>query len=395
MKQIIRITSLLISIFYFSLPGHAKTAVLQGVHSYHKGSKFITELEFDQEIQSKDIQVEFIRQTIQLNIPEAAIAKSIFKRVKEKDVKSIYAYQFNKNLLRTRIIYNKIEASQFKGSVDLASVGNKVYISIPKPSLVTASHLKEDLSSKDNTAVATAAGVDSAKSDIDLDAEIERASHELSRNEKVGIVDKRKNLTLTGQNKAQIEKNLPESQIPVFTKEKKKEVTAKGSPWTRLIFSFLIILASCGGLIAFAKWWKRTRPVNTEKTKIRVLTQFHLGPKKSLAIVRVAGEAILIGVTDHNISMIKTLTLMDDELLDSYPNQFSDAISEVDLESVTDKFKDKVTHSTTDNSYKEVSNTYKEKPNSYRSKPVMSYKDDFLGNISDQVTDRLKKMRTL
>ena len=53
-----------------------------------------------------------------------------------------------------------------------------------------------------------------------------------------------------------------------------------------------------------------------------MLNQHHLGPKKSLTIIRVAGEAILIGVTDQSITHIKTLSLMDDELPESVPASF-------------------------------------------------------------------------
>jgi flagellar protein FliO/FliZ len=47
---------------------------------------------------------------------------------------------------------------------------------------------------------------------------------------------------------------------------------------------------------------------------IEVLNQHHLGPKRSIAVIRVAGEAVLIGVTDHNITLLKTLSLLDDDV---------------------------------------------------------------------------------
>ncbi len=47
---------------------------------------------------------------------------------------------------------------------------------------------------------------------------------------------------------------------------------------------------------------------------ITILTQKSIGPKKNLMLIRVAGETILLGVTDHNINHIKTLSLMEDEI---------------------------------------------------------------------------------
>ena len=66
---------------------------------------------------------------------------------------------------------------------------------------------------------------------------------------------------------------------------------------------------------------KSKRPDSNKK--IKILTQHHLGPKKSLAIIRVAGESLLIGVTDHSINLIKPLSLLDEEVPLETSSQFS------------------------------------------------------------------------
>ncbi len=110
-----------------------------------------------------------------------------------------------------------------------------------------------------------------------------------------------------------VKKNLPESQIPVFL-SKSNPLQTSINPWGRLLLSFLIIGIVGGGMMFFARWYSGKHRKNGDPNKIRVLTQHHLGPKKTLAIVRVAGESILIGITDHNISMLKSLSLLDDEI---------------------------------------------------------------------------------
>jgi flagellar protein FliO/FliZ len=40
-------------------------------------------------------------------------------------------------------------------------------------------------------------------------------------------------------------------------------------------------------------------------------------------IVQVAGETLLLGVTDHNITMLKTLALIDDEVPAELPQKFN------------------------------------------------------------------------
>jgi flagellar protein FliO/FliZ len=66
------------------------------------------------------------------------------------------------------------------------------------------------------------------------------------------------------------------------------------------------------------------------QTQIKVLQQHYLGPKKSLAIVRVAGESILVGITDHNISMIKSLSLLDDEVPEEAPKSFGKVMGKME-----------------------------------------------------------------
>lgn len=123
-----------------------------------------------------------------------------------------------------------------------------------------------------------------------------------------------------------IKPKLAESEIPVLTKVRTEKVEAK-SPWSRLLLSLGVIAIVAVGLIQTAKWWQKRSHVNTDTNKIRVLNQHFLGPRKSLAIIRVAGETILIGVTDQNISHIKTLALLEgDDLPAEVPKNFANEL---------------------------------------------------------------------
>lgn len=106
---------------------------------------------------------------------------------------------------------------------------------------------------------------------------------------------------------------LKEADIPVLTKVAGKKTEVQ-SPFARIGISLLVMGALFFGLVKFTKFWqKKTGIAKDDSNKIRVLNQHFLGPRKSLAIIRVAGETILIGVTDQNISHIKSLSLLEDE----------------------------------------------------------------------------------
>lgn len=112
-----------------------------------------------------------------------------------------------------------------------------------------------------------------------------------------------------------------ETEIPVVL-ESRKGSASEGSPLVKMILGLLVVSG-----LALAAWFgvRRYRFKNhgaPSPTEVKVLSQFHLGPKKSLAVVRVAGESILIGVTDHHISLIKSLALLDEELPEDVPKNF-------------------------------------------------------------------------
>lgn len=119
---------------------------------------------------------------------------------------------------------------------------------------------------------------------------------------------------------------LAEDQIPLNIVTDKK-TTESGSSATKALFSGLIIITLLGASYYYVRKYRVSNTINKSNMQIKVLTQHYLGPKKSLAIVHVAGESILIGVTDTNISMIKSLSLIDDEVPAELPNTFGETLT--------------------------------------------------------------------
>jgi flagellar protein FliO/FliZ len=167
----------------------------------------------------------------------------------------------------------------------------------------------------------------------------------------------------------------PEASIPLF-KQGEARKSETGQALNSLVLSLALILGSAMLLIGGARWYRgRTRTAQVQ-TRIQMLTQFHLGPKKSLALVQVAGETLLVGVTDHNITLIKALSLLDDEIPERIPKSFTDEVVR-EVESEIDR---KV---------------------EARSRPVLSAAtagaeaDDLVHNVKDMVTTRLRNMRSI
>jgi hypothetical protein len=106
---------------------------------------------------------------------------------------------------------------------------------------------------------------------------------------------------------------IPESQIPIYSKGKTIE-KASSDPYWRVIATVVVIciFGAAAIFIARKRGFKRNQP--GLGARIEVLHQHHFSPKKGLALIRVAGEVMLISMTDQSISMIKPVALIDDEV---------------------------------------------------------------------------------
>lgn len=121
---------------------------------------------------------------------------------------------------------------------------------------------------------------------------------------------------------AEVTKATPESEIPLKL-EKASGAQEQTSQSGKLFLTLFVLVGMGGAGLFLARKYAFSNKIHKSNTQIKVLSQHHLGAKKSLAIIRVAGESILIGVTDQNISMIKSLSLIDDEVPAETPQSFA------------------------------------------------------------------------
>lgn len=176
----------------------------------------------------------------------------------------------------------------------------------------------------------------------------------------------------------------PESEIPLFKKTEVKKAEDKNLGTKTLLSVILVLGLAAGGFLFVRRWSKKAANVNPQ-TQIKIITQHYLSPKKSLAIIRVAGESILIGVTESNISLIKPLALLDEEVPEQAPDTFVNAMSEEEWA------KDKIS----------ASEVAKAKASATEAKASLRdantpTEDEFsFGNIKDAVAKKLENLRSL
>ena len=130
----------------------------------------------------------------------------------------------------------------------------------------------------------------------------------------------------------------PENEIPLKITEAGKN-DGQSANGQKAVFTIVILLALTGaGYYALRRFSHKSKP-GQSNMQIKILSQHYLGPKKSLAVIRVAGESMLIGITEQNISMIKALALLDEELPQVLPKSFTESMTEkLDQDIETDDF---------------------------------------------------------
>lgn len=128
--------------------------------------------------------------------------------------------------------------------------------------------------------------------------------------------------------KAAISADKAESDIPAF-RGKDAEKSASSSPWTRLFLGAGVVMTmAIGALFAAKRFGKRNNVQGSKKIHLDIVSQKAISPKQNLLVVRIAGEHILVGATDHSINMIKTVSLIDDEADNSLPQDFNNFLED-------------------------------------------------------------------
>ncbi|MGE3759412.1 MAG: flagellar biosynthetic protein FliO, partial [Pseudobdellovibrionaceae bacterium] len=253
---------------------------------------FVTELKFDKAVQAETLNVQFINETVQVDIPGVLFPSGPKStKVSNPLVKNVYTYQMENDTIRSRIIYKGVSADSFKDTIQVFADGNSL-------KLVVGSHPKEE--AKAVSEVVAAAPIVSKEDEmlgmtaptlIVDDKKEPAAASAISTETLVPNVADNSTATPPKMTAEEIAKK-NENEIPVLASTGKKEVETSSN--TKVLATLGILLITfLAGFVGIKKWSGKVGK-SPKQTQIKVLTQHYLGPKRSLAIVRVAGESILI-----------------------------------------------------------------------------------------------------
>lgn len=297
----------LVLTLFLSLNSHAGGKLLSASSSSEQDILRL-ELNFDRLIDSSAIEVQYSNKSMSLTLPDVAFKKAApLLEAKSSFTKGLKIKSSNEKNITLEIEFNDITALQMKENLAVESLGKTLIIEILPPNIQSA-----NATTKDSTLASDLASSLPGKLAEKGDA---------STNTKEKSTDDSATATASATTAV-----TDESQIPLF--EKKAEHKTEDSGVTKIVFMVLGLIALGGYLIWFLK--NKTKMVNGPESlmKIKMVTQFHIGPKKSLAVIRVAGESLLLAITDTQISLIKSLALLDEDLPEMTPIDFAQSLEE-------------------------------------------------------------------
>jgi flagellar protein FliO/FliZ len=80
----------------------------------------------------------------------------------------------------------------------------------------------------------------------------------------------------------------------------------------------IVIALMIGAMFLLKKYFYQSTAASNGNSMIRVISTCHLGPKNSILLADVVGQVILLGVSNHQMSILGTIT--DPEALENLRN---------------------------------------------------------------------------
>ncbi len=319
---------MMIAIFFSCLcmlVSAADLNTLKGIQVEHKGSTTLIHMDMTQALSQDQIEARFMRRTIEWDLVGVQIKKDkIFVDVADPEINNIYASQPDQKGLRVRINLNNDKvASNYHEQVHFLQNNNKLTMVLDSSVAILGHNIKElsrmyDVKSESMTMM---------QDHIAQKSILSTEPAELESNTPLVAAPK------IVEQEIATDETKDEKEIPLAAKTAKIEASS-ASGMGRMAAGIVAVLVLMGSLYFINKKLKEKKSgAAFNHDSIKVVSQKYLGPKRQLTLVRVSGEYLLLGVTDHNISLIKQLSVIDDEIPDLVPQDFKTAVKRIDARS--------------------------------------------------------------
>ena len=251
---------------------------------------------FDREIDKSQIKKEYFRDIVQLSLSNTSVYPAKIISVDGSPVSKVFAYQYTPNLVRCRLTVNG-KAEDYENRVSVEVKGRSMIITVANP--VVSDQITTQAAQKTKPAAAPVAEAAVAqRPSVKDDPETKKILERVLAKEGVK----------TPKAEAIVTKEPAAEQSPI-----RSFIWLGASALGFLLLAFMIRkfkgsslknrLANNGRFANVIG--KLTGGAILRKPKmIEVVANHYLGPKKSIAVVKIQGRALVVGITDENINLI-------------------------------------------------------------------------------------------
>ncbi len=277
------------------------------------------DLLFDGKIQKGQIKTEFFNDIIQLSLSDVSVYPAKIFSVQGMDLTKVFAYQYAPKLVRTRLSV-KGKAEDYKDRIQLKIEGKVVSIRLSEPADRVQSHAAQAARAQQgagDSASAQSPSREPARATTTDEIKVQTAPGRMSDDEKI-LLEK---VIKSGESKSA-------SRDSGRDRENEKLLSiAGGKPGPSLAKTFGMLILTLGAFGALALLLKRVRAngssnprrlsglvgkffragLGQKEKMIDVVATHYLGPKKSIAVVRVGTKLMVLGITNEAINLIAQL----------------------------------------------------------------------------------------
>ncbi|OFZ21032.1 MAG: hypothetical protein A2X94_06790 [Bdellovibrionales bacterium GWB1_55_8] len=265
-------------------------ATLLGLKQVQVSGGSQVDLLFDGKINKKQIQAEFFKDIVQISLSDTSVYPAKISSVNGGNLTKIFAYQYTPKLVRCRLSV-KGNAEDYKDRIEIVPNGKILTVRLTNGITV-------------DRVAATAAKPIEARSEP-RKAGVAKIDSDTRTADSVQINDP--------EQKKLLEKVMRQDSKAGATKQL---TGGKPLPSPFRVFGKLAAIIALLGAVAFGfRKFLRGNPILNrlakngigKKKMIEVLSNHYLGPKKSIAVVRVAGRTMVLGITEESINLITQL----------------------------------------------------------------------------------------
>jgi len=296
MKKIYRIGSRAFLIFFVCLlclwmisGAKANTAKIQDIVISNSDEQTKVEVILSENVAKDKMTFNYDRNFLQLSMADVNAFPAITKSVDGKVLEKIFAYQYQPDLARVRFILND-KSEKYKNLTKWETSENKVALIFKSAKQTT------------DAVVTKAAALAPIKENLEL-KEVELLK-KVAASKALDIPKAALDSETQDLFKQPVES--PEKTTEVF--KKKNEDPSAGI--RKMTINLLMVLSLIGIVTYFIRKFvlaKNGLQFGKNKPIINMVSNYSLGPKKSIALVKVADQYMVLGISGDNINLISNL----------------------------------------------------------------------------------------